>query len=903
MGATGGAQSQRGLAVKRRWLAEEVVQTSAMDCGPATLKCLLEGFGIHASYGRLREACQTDADGTSIDTLEEMANQLGLVAEQVMVPSDHILIPNQELLPAIVVVRLPGGILHFWVLWRRHGRFVQVMDPALGRRWLSLKMVFSQLYTHQMPVAADDWRTFAGSADFLEPLRHRLARFTRKTKEIEAALQTALADPGFGTLAALDACARMVQALRDARALSRQGAEAAFAALFCQAPTGRAQALIPSPYWSVSAQQNGQLQLSGVVLLRVLGTRREAGATAPPEAEPEKLSPELEAALAEPPSRPGAELLRLLRKDGWLAPTALFSALSLSVFGKVFEVVLWLGLFELGRTLGLLHQRLMAMAVFIVFLLAMLALEWSILRLGAGLGRRLEAHLRIAFFTKIPRLGDRYFSSRPISDMASRSHALHAIGRLPLLGQRLLEVAMQLLLTAVGLAWLDPRIAGLAVVASLLAVVLPLLLQKPFAEHDMRLRTHASALSLFYLDALRGLIPVRAHGAGPILRREHEGLLVSWMDTARALARSATALDALQASLGFGLAIWMLERHVSHGLGMGGTLLALYWVLSIPALGQEIALLARQYPTLKNVTLRLLEPLGAREDVEASKEPLTGQNGVLAPPPPGPGIALAYEGVKVLAGGQCILEGIDLVITAGAHVAVVGPSGAGKSSLVGLLLGWHRPANGRILVDGKPLDGVALASLRQQTAWVDPAVQLWNRTLLSNVNYGGESSLTPLQEAISVADLRDVLEQLPDGLQTLVGESGALLSGGEGQRIRLARALRRKHARLIILDEPFRGLDRHTRHELLSRVRSHWRGATLLFISHDIGETQLFDQVLLIEGGRLVENGPPAKLLAGASRYRSMIEADEAVRRKLWSTRRFRRLRIESGRIIEEQPQ
>ena len=369
MGAAGEDQRQRGLAVKRRWLAEEVVQTSAMDCGPAALKCLLEGFGIRASYGRLREACQTDVDGTSIDTLEEIANQLGLAAEQVMVPPDHLCIPGQELLPAIAVVRLPGGILHFWVLWRRHGRFVQVMDPALGRRWLSLEVVLSQLHLHQMSVSADDWRTFAGSADFLDPLRHRLTRLTSEA-QVEAALQTALADPGFCTLAALDASARMAQALVDARALPRHDAEAALAALFRQAQAGRDQEeLIPSPYWSVRAQEDGQLRLSGVVLLRVLGTRHGARATAPQEAKPEKLSPELETALAEPPSRPAAELLRLLRKDGWLAPTALFTALGLSALGKIFEAVLWLGLFELGRTLGLGHQRLMAMVTFMIFLL------------------------------------------------------------------------------------------------------------------------------------------------------------------------------------------------------------------------------------------------------------------------------------------------------------------------------------------------------------------------------------------------------------------------------------------------------------------------------------------------------------------------------------------------------
>ena len=484
--------------------------------------------------------------------------------------------------------------------------------------------------------------------------------------------------------------------------------------------------------------------------------------------------------------------------------------------------------------------------------------------------------------------------------MASRGHDLHAISRLPRLGQRLLEAVMQLLLTAVALAWLDPDTAVLAIVASLVAIALPLLLQKPLGEHDLRLRTHAAALSSFYLDALRGLIPVRAHGAGPMVRREQEGLLVSWIGTARALARAATGIDALQASIGFTLAIWMLARHMSHGHDVGGTLLALYWVLSIPALGQEIALLTRQYPALRNVTLRLLEPLGAREDVEASKEAPPEQN--TAPPstPPAAGIAVAYEAVNVLAGGQCILNGIDLVIRPGAHIAVVGPSGAGKSSLVGLLLGWYRPASGRILVDGKPLDGASLAILRQETAWVDPAVQLWNRTLLSNLNYGGKDSSTPMQKVIAAANLRDVLDRLPDGLQTLVGESGALLSGGEGQRVRLGRAMKRQQARLVILDEPFRGLDRHMRHELLLRARSHWRDATLLFISHDIGETQLFDQIFVIEGGRVVENGAPSTLLSTASRYRSMLEAEAAVRRELWSATRFRRLRLDSGRVLEE---
>src|SRR5208283_1643093 len=101
----------------RRWLVPEVVQTSATDCGPAALKCLLEGFGIPVSYGRLREACQTDVDGTSIDTIEEAAVQLGLDAAQIMVPADHVLLAEADALPGIIVVRLANGVTHFVVVW------------------------------------------------------------------------------------------------------------------------------------------------------------------------------------------------------------------------------------------------------------------------------------------------------------------------------------------------------------------------------------------------------------------------------------------------------------------------------------------------------------------------------------------------------------------------------------------------------------------------------------------------------------------------------------------------------------------------------------------------------------------------------------------------------------------
>jgi ATP-binding cassette subfamily B protein len=141
---------------------------------------------------------------------------------------------------------------------------------------------------------------------------------------------------------------------------------------------------------------------------------------------------------------------------------------------------------------------------------------------------------------------------------------------------------------------------------------------------------------------------------------------------------------------------------------------------------------------------------------------------------------------------------------------------------------------------------------------------------------------------------------LPEGLQTRLGEGGGLVSGGEGQRVRLARALLRADVRLAILDEPFRGLDRERRRELLTRARRLWQDATLLCITHDVGETLDFPRVLVLEAGRIVEDGPPSDLAARpGSRYRALLDAEHEVREGLWASALWRRLRMERGRLSE----
>jgi ABC-type multidrug transport system fused ATPase/permease subunit len=188
-----------------------------------------------------------------------------------------------------------------------------------------------------------------------------------------------------------------------------------------------------------------------------------------------------------------------------------------------------------------------------------------------------------------------------------------------------------------------------------------------------------------------------------------------------------------------------------------------------------------------------------------------------------------------------------------------------------------------------------------QTCWVDPAVHLWNRSLLANLRYGNDEHGDDPARVVETAELRRLIETLPLGLQTPLGEGGGLVSGGEGQRVRLGRALLRDPPRLVVLDEPFRGLGREQRARLLGAARDLWAAATLLCVTHDLGETLSFGRVIVVDGGRIAEDGSPRELLERpGSLYRSLLETADEVDRRLWSAREWRRIEIEGGSLREE---
>jgi ABC-type multidrug transport system fused ATPase/permease subunit len=401
----------------------------------------------------------------------------------------------------------------------------------------------------------------------------------------------------------------------------------------------------------------------------------------------------------------------------------------------------------------------------------------------------------------------------------------------------------------------------------------------------------------FYLDSLLGLLSARTHGADRSLRRGHETLVAEWAQAGLHLLRGGVVLEGLQSFAGFSMAAWLVLGYIERGGSPGGALLFIYWAVSLPGLGRELALIVQRYPAHRNALARLLEPLGAPNETEPEESIYPAASPRETPS----GVAVALEGVNVRVAGREILHDLSLTIRPGEHVAIVGRSGAGKSSLAGILLGWHRANSGEVLVDGASLTGNALADLRRETAWVDPAIQLWNRSLFDNLRYGDLERPTPdLGQVIETAELAEVLEKLPDGLQSLLGEGGALTSGGEGQRVRFGRALVRRQVRLVIMDEPFRGLDRRRRHDLLARARALWRDATLLCVTHDISETKAFDRVLVVEAGRIVEDGNPRELARqDDSAYARLLEAEQAVL-ELWFAPGWRRLRFRDGSLVED---
>jgi subfamily B ATP-binding cassette protein MsbA len=231
------------------------------------------------------------------------------------------------------------------------------------------------------------------------------------------------------------------------------------------------------------------------------------------------------------------------------------------------------------------------------------------------------------------------------------------------------------------------------------------------------------------------------------------------------------------------------------------------------------------------------------------------------------GVHFGYRG-----GGGYVLEDFDLEIPAGKTVALVGPSGAGKSTVVNLLPRFFDPDRGAITVDGIDIRHISLQNLRALIGIVTQETVLFNDSVRNNIAYGrSELSLERVREAAAASYADEFIMEMPEGYDTVIGESGLQLSGGQRQRLAIARALL-KNAPILVLDEATSQLDTESESLVQKALVNLMQGRTTLVIAHRLSTVMSADTIVVMERGRIVEQGSHAELLTLGGTYKRLYD-------------------------------
>jgi ABC-type multidrug transport system fused ATPase/permease subunit len=479
------------------------------------------------------------------------------------------------------------------------------------------------------------------------------------------------------------------------------------------------------------------------------------------------------------------------------------------------------------------------------------------LLLGSA-GQRIATDIREALFARLQRLSLRYHATQRSGDLILR--AMSDVGRV----QDTLVQAFAVVVPNVAF------LVGVAVVlvlvdwsfSLLVLVVVPLLFLVTY-HYTRRIRSAArrARSKEGNLAAHAGEVLGAIRVVQGFTREEYEDERFS-DQSSQTLAAN---LEAVRLRAGFGPLLDTIAATGTAAVLYVGTLRVISGQLSLGLLIVYLSYLAALFRPIRQLSKtayvsslgevsaeRISDVLHAEVDVDD----LPG-----ARPYPRFRGQVAFEGVDFAYTRDPVLHDINLTAKSGEVVALVGPTGAGKSSLVSLVPRFFDPQRGRVVIDGVDVRAMTLHSLRSQIALVLQEPLLFDGTIFDNIAYGRpDATEAEVLSAARAALVDEFAEQLPEGYRTKLGERGVALSGGERQRVSIARALVR-NARILILDEPTSALDPASETKLLQALTNLRAGRTTFVIAHRMSTVSGADQVLVLDGGRIIERGPHQTLM------------------------------------------